>query len=67
MPFFDLYGFDGCYYVQKTDEGVIISVTHFTLDGNKAMKNHLHVYYIDFVSNTVALGPDFDKFKQLMY
>ena len=66
MEFFDLYGYDGSLYVEKTDDGVTILVTHFTLDGNKAMKDNLHVYTVDFKAKVVALGPDYDDFKKLM-
>ena len=66
MSFFNIHNYDGALFVEKTDDGVQIVNSHFTLDGNKAMRNGLHVYTIDFVSQLVGFGPDYERFKDEM-
>ena len=66
MSFFDIHDYDGALFVEKTDDGVQIVNSHFTLDGYKAMRNGLHVYTIDFISQLVGFGPDYQRFKDEM-
>jgi hypothetical protein len=59
MSYFDLVGYDGCLFVEKTDEGVRVNCIDFVLDGDKVMLGDKHIYSISFECCGIVTGKDF--------
>ena len=47
------------YFVEKTPDGVRVNHVDYTLDGKKVMDDDLHIFTLDFDTNTIERGLDY--------